>query len=366
MLELKQKPHYAILDGLRGVAAIMVVIFHIFEAHAKNPYEQIVNHGYLAVDFFFMLSGFVIAYAYNDRWGQLNFRKFMQRRIIRLQPMIFLGMLIGALLIVFQQSDVFSKLGGSTPLQIITIMLAGFFLIPVPPSTEIRGWNEMYPLNGPAWSLFFEYIANISYALFLRKLSAKTLSVLVFISAVVLVHLATTRGHVIGGWELTSNGLYIGFTRLAFPFLAGLLLCKIGRLPSIKNAFLYCSILVVAILSLPRIGGTDTPLWINGLYESLSIIFIFPLVILTGAGGKIEGKRQLKVCKFLGDISYPLYITHYPLIYIYFGMVHDNGLSLKASIPYGIFLFLAAIGLSYLYLKVFDEPTRRWLAKKVQ
>ena len=365
MDKLRKKPHYAILDGLRGVAAIIVVVFHIFEAHAKTPYEQIINHGYLAVDFFFMLSGFVIAYAYNDRWEKLNFKEFMKRRIVRLQPMIFIGMITGALFVFFQQSEIFPKLAETTPWQIILLMLLGFFVIPVPPSIEIRGWGEMHPLNGPAWSLFFEYIANILYALFLRKFSVRILSILVSISALVLVHMAITRGYVAGGWELTPNGLYIGFTRLAFPFLTGLLLCRISKLIEIRNAFLVCSLLVLLVLSIPRIGGEDSPIWINGLYESLSIIFIFPIIILLGAGGKITGRLQTKTCHFLGEISYPLYITHYPLIYIYWGMVYNNNMSSKESILYGIILLFLSIALSYMYLKVFDEPIRKWLKKKL-
>ena len=94
---LASKPHYEILDGLRGVAAVMVIIFHLFEAHAGGSHlTQIINHGYLAVDFFFMLSGFVIGYAYDDRWGRMTYRDFFKRRLIRLHPMVVMGMLIGA------------------------------------------------------------------------------------------------------------------------------------------------------------------------------------------------------------------------------------------------------------------------------
>ena len=84
---LASKPHYEILDGLRGVAAVMVIIFHLFEAHAGGSHlTQIINHGYLAVDFFFMLSGFVIGYAYDDRWNRMTVGTFFKRRIIRLHP----------------------------------------------------------------------------------------------------------------------------------------------------------------------------------------------------------------------------------------------------------------------------------------
>ena len=86
---LASKPHYEILDGLRGVAAVMVVAFHLLEAHSGgNHLNQIINHGYLAVDFFFMLSGFVIGYAYDYRWNRMSTGTFFKRRLIRLQPMV--------------------------------------------------------------------------------------------------------------------------------------------------------------------------------------------------------------------------------------------------------------------------------------
>ena len=85
-----------ILDGLRGVAAMIVVAFHLLETYSKGPAYQVLNHGYLAVDFFFVLSGFVIGYAYDDRWGRMTYRDFFKRRLIRLHPMVVMGMLIGA------------------------------------------------------------------------------------------------------------------------------------------------------------------------------------------------------------------------------------------------------------------------------
>src|SRR5215212_872646 len=96
------KPHFAILDGLRGVAAVTVVAFHIFEAHATSHLNQIINHGYLAVDFFFLLSGFVIGYAYDDRWGKMSIKDFFKIRLIRLQPMVVMGMIVGAICFYFQ------------------------------------------------------------------------------------------------------------------------------------------------------------------------------------------------------------------------------------------------------------------------
>jgi peptidoglycan/LPS O-acetylase OafA/YrhL len=149
-----------------------------------------------------------------------------------------------------------------------------------------------------------------------------------------------------------------------YPFFAGLLLYRIGKLAQIKNAFLWCSLLLVIFFSIPRIGGTQY-LWINGLYEALTIIFIFPLIIYLGASGEMKSKNSKRLCKFLGDISYPLYITHYPLIYIYTGWVYDHKFSMWHTYPIAILVLVSSIVLAYACLKLYDEPVRRWLQNKV-
>ena len=103
------KPHYNILDGLRGVAALTVVCFHLFEAYATSHLDQKINHGYLAVDFFFILSGFVVGYAYDDRWKTMRIAGFLKRRFIRLHPMVIIGALIGAVMFYFQGCSVWDR-----------------------------------------------------------------------------------------------------------------------------------------------------------------------------------------------------------------------------------------------------------------
>ncbi|MDP4276005.1 MAG: acyltransferase [Bacteroidota bacterium] len=359
------KQHYEILDGLRGVAAVLVVLFHILETFTGgNNIKQLINHGYMAVDFFFVLSGFVIGYAYDDRWGKLTLKGFFKRRLIRLHPMIIAGMLIGAITYYFQGCSDFSIISSVPVWRLLLIMLIGFTLIPVPPSMDIRGWTEMHPLDGPAWSLFFEYIANILYALFIRKFSKKILAFFVFLFGCALIQLAVTRGDVIGGWAIEPTQLRIGLTRLLYPFFAGLLLsriCKPGRIP---HAFLWCSLLLVIVLSIPRIGGTEH-LWMNGLYVALCIIFVFPLIVYVGASGQVKGRYSSKVCKFLGDISYPIYITHYPLIYLFVAWVSNNHITLSQSLPVAFLVLISAIALAYGCVKLYDEPVRRWLTSKL-
>ncbi|WP_308601714.1 acyltransferase [uncultured Dysgonomonas sp.] len=363
------KPHYEILDGLRGVAALLVVLFHVFEIHSHGDHsKQIINHGYLAVDFFFLLSGFVLGYAYDDRWGKMTLKDFFKRRIIRLQPMIIIGSIIGALLFYFQDSPALGWGGiNEVPVwKMLLVMLIGFTLIPVGKGLDIRGWNEMHPLNGPAWSLFFEYIANIFYALVLRRVSKIVLAILVVVAAGFTIHYALTNpnGDIIGGWSIDdSTQLKIGFIRLAFPFLAGLLLARIGKLRYTKNAFLSAALLLVVLLSVPRLGDADS-LWLNGLYECFCLIIMFPFIIWLGAGGKVQGYKASKVCKFLGDISYPIYITHFPIAYVYMAWVTNNNLTLEQSWHYGLLVVIAAVATAYLAMRFYDLPIREWLRKK--
>ena len=364
---LASKPHYEILDGLRGVAALMVIIFHLFETHSQgNHLIQIINHGYLAVDFFFMLSGFVIGYAYDDRWNKMTLGTFFKRRIIRLHPMVIMGSIVGAALFYFQKSSCFPQIEHTSVETLLLIMLLGCTLLPLPLKWDVRGWTEMHPLNGPAWSLYYEYIANILYALVIRRFSKKALAVLVAAAACLTIYRSQTApmGDMVGGWALNWEQQYVGFVRLLFPFFGGLLLSRLGWLIRLKKrAFWYCTLIIVVILSVPRLGGEEH-YWLNGLYESFCIIFIFPVIVSMGAGGKVTGKYSSRICKFLGEISYPIYITHYPLIYIYTAWVCNNHATISEGIPYMILVLAGAIVLAYASLKLYDEPVRRRLTER--
>jgi peptidoglycan/LPS O-acetylase OafA/YrhL len=364
---LESKSHYEILDGLRGVASVLVIMFHVMETFTGgNRFIQVINHGYLAVDFFFLLSGFVVAYAYDDRWGKMTQWDFYKRRLVRLQPMVIMGSIIGALLFYFQGSAAFPLITQTPVWQMLLVMVVGFTLIPLPMSMDIRGWQEMHPLNGPAWSLFFEYIANILYAVIVRRFSKTLLTLFVILAACYLVQylLMGPSGDVIGGWSLDKTQLHIGFARLLYPFFAGVLLCRLGKLIRVKNAFALCSLLILVTLSVPRIGGTEH-LWMNGLYESVCIIIVFPLIVAIGAGGSMKGKYAAKLCKFLGDISYPLYITHYPLIYVFTAWVVNNRVPLGGyGLFVGLLLLITSIAVAYACLKLYDEPVRNWLKNR--
>lgn len=362
------KPHYDILDGLRGVASLMVIWYHVFEAFATSPIDQHFNHGYLAVDFFFILSGFVIGYAYDDRWKKMTTKDFFKRRLIRLHPMVVLGVVLGAITFYIQGCE---KWDGSqvTISMLMLAMLLNLFLIPAVPGTgaEVRGNGEMYPLNGPSWSLFFEYIGNILYALFIRRLSTKALTILVALAGIGLASFAISNlsgyGHLGVGWTLADFNPIGGFLRLLFSFSIGLLMSRIFKPVQIKGAFWICSLGIVVLLSIPHVGGTET-LWMNGIYDSVCTIVIFPILVYLGASGKTTDKSSSKICKFLGDISYPLYVVHYPFMYLFYAWIWSEKLTFPQIWPMAIALFFGNILFAYLCLKLYDEPIRKWLSKR--
>jgi len=368
---IASKPRYEILDGLRGVAAMIVVAFHLFETYSSGVKEQILNHGYLAVDFFFVLSGFVIGYAYDDRWGKMGTWGFFKRRLIRLHPMLIMGTLIGGLLYYFGDAPMFSLIMQTPWWQMLLIAVMGCLMLPTPPSMDIRGWSEINSLNGASWSLMWEYVANILYAVVIRRLPKVVLIVFVVLSGLLTIDLTFdidvfgllaprqyAAGTVIGGFGLSSDQIYIGVTRLLYPFFAGLLLFRIGKRVTVKGGFWWCSAIITLILVMPYLGVA----WADSLWQSVSILLMFPMIVAMGAGSKITDKRTAKVCDFLGKISYPLYITHYPLIYVQMQWAANHqSAPVGTHICVAISIFIMAIAIAYATMKLYDEPVREWL-----
>lgn len=368
------RPRYYILDGLRGVAAVLVIWYHFFEGFATSPTDQMMNHGYLAVDFFFVLSGFVIGYAYDNRWkdGKMTAGRFMTRRVIRLQPMVVLSVILGFVTYLIQGSV---KWDG-TPVPIHTVLLAlllGLFMIPVFPgmSSDVRGNGEMFPLNGPSWSLFFEYIGSILYALILHRLSKVALRAVVILSGAGLAACAlcdmSGAYHLGLGWSMADMGWLGGFLRLSFSFGIGLLLIRDFKPRRIRGAFWICSAIIAAIMACPYVGTADgLPSIANGVYDTICTIAIFPAVVYIGACGMTTDAFSDKICEFLGKMSYPVYIIHYPVMYLFYAWVWDNGVTFAKAWPICAALFIGIIMMAWAASRWYDNPVRRYLTSKFQ
>ena len=374
---LPSKPRYEILDGLRGVAAAIVLFYHHFEVNGLGLTTSPINHGYLAVDFFFILSGYVVGYAYDDRWNRMSTWTFFKRRLVRLHPMIVLSTLVGLLFFYFGTGDMFPLVSETPVGKLLVVALLGLLMIPVPVSMDVRGWAEVSPINGSGWTLYFEYFANIIYALFIRRFPRWLLALFVAASAFLTLNVALgwdvfgtlgerpgTAYTMVGGWALTAPELTIGFTRLLFPFFAGLLLSRMGWKIRVRGGFLWCSLLLVVLLAMPRVGGEAHGLW-NGMYEAACILLFFPVVVLMGAGSVTTG-RTAKACKFLGDISYPLYITQYPIVFTLLGgWISNTPEATTAQVVFtSVMSCLFCFAAAYASLKLYDEPVRRWLTAR--
>lgn len=302
------------------------------------------------------------------------------------------GTLFGALMFYFGGDTPYMESVLQTPWwMLVLVMLWGITLIPLPNAFDIRGWQEMHPLNNAQWSLMWEYIANVLYALIIRHFRRWMLVLFVLLSACLTVCLCLnidlfgvlSENHypytVIGGWSLDPDHLVIAITRLFYPFFMGLLLSrmftdadgghKMLRLKSfrVRGGFWWCSLIIIVLLCVPRLGGADmNQLWMNGLYEAFVILACFPLIVALDAGSKVTGERGQAVCRFLGNISYPLYVTHYPLIYFQmsFAASHPD-LPVSTKIAFSLSLFILAIFVAYGSLKLYDLPVREWLKKKL-
>jgi peptidoglycan/LPS O-acetylase OafA/YrhL len=348
---LKPKPHFALLDGMRGVAALAVVIFHFMEWVYPDAHQNVIGHGFLAVDFFFCLSGFVIGYAYDERLSSLGIWAFFKARLIRLHPLVVLGSVLGLLAFLFDPLEAYPSSYG--PGKVLQAFGCSVLLIPFP-VLENRSFN-LFGLNAPAWSLFWEYVANIAYALLLYKLARRYLAVLTVVAAVTLCLVSYRAGNLVGGWA--GENFWDGGARIAYSFCAGLLVYRSNWL--LKNGLgllSLASLLALAFL-LPQ------SVW-NWATEALVVLGYFPLLVALGAGthAQLSGGME-KWCRFLGNMSYPLYMTHYAAIWLfghYYTRYKPDTTELLLLVLGGT-VFLG--GLAYAVMVLYDIPVRKYLSR---
>ncbi|MGF7232482.1 acyltransferase family protein [Arachidicoccus sp.] len=347
---LQTKKHFFALDGLRGIAAICVVIFHFSEFIYPSDSLSPIGHGYLAVDFFFCLSGFVIGYAYDDRIQKLGIKQFFISRLIRLHPLVVIGSIFGFLFFIFEPSKAVDSYGVG---KLIFLLLCTTFLIPY--SGMDNRYNNNFGLNCPAWSLFWEYIANIAYAIILKRINKKWLTLVVFVAALGLLWTGYHAGDIAGGWS--GNNFWDGFARIGFSFSMGLLLYRLRWKSKKQIGFILLTILLMATFFAPFISK-----W-NWLIECLIAILIYPALIILGTNVAQNNIAQ-KVCKFLGDISYPLYMTHYSLVW-YFGYYHEkNKWSISQSWCITAVGVVLVILFAYAVEILLDAPIRKYFSNK--
>ncbi|NYT41408.1 acyltransferase [Sphingomonas sp. R-74633] len=358
------KEHFEVLDGLRGTAALLVVLFHIQGITVKWEGAKIaLHHAPLAVDFFFALSGFVIAYAYDDRWERMRTGHFVALRLVRLHPLVILGALLG---LASYLLDPFAGQAQAAPLRAVLGAFA-LCLFALPSWSLPNRWTDTHPLNGPIWTLFQEYIGNLAYALLLRRLPSVWLAVIAMLSGGVLVVSATLLGSLDQGsyWET----FWMAPVRLCFPFVTGLWLYRVReRLPQVRIGWLPLSLAMLAAIAaptLPVVGGVK----LNGLYEALVVLLLFPAILIAGRHSE-PGRGMLWLCKASGRISYPIYITHFPFLYIWMNFVATGRVSQGELVAIGTALVPFLLLVAWAAYAFWDVPIRTrlggWLRRRRQ
>lgn len=334
---------YHTLDAMRGIAALAVVALHIGHVMRLDT----LPHAYLAVDFFFMLSGFVLSRAYEARLGtSLSLFKFIEVRIVRLYPLFLLGVLFGAAKIVGQiigqSSNAMSPAQASISFVLNAVML---------PGTDDQG--NLFPLNMPAWSLFLELVINLAFGLFLFRMKSWQLMLLTFASGVFYFLELMEVGR--GGFGSHWDTIGLGFLRVLYAFPLGILFARtkaIGSRPS------WASIAILGIFGgILSLSATALPAW---AIDALGVFIAFPLLLWAGAMFELPSTFH-RIGNFLGNISYPLYAVHMPLLQIVM-FIFVTSLKLPAG-PVATIFFLTLVGLSWLLAIKFDAPIRIWLSR---
>jgi peptidoglycan/LPS O-acetylase OafA/YrhL len=332
---------YVVLDGMRGLAALAVIADHVDAGWLTDALPG----RYLAVDFFFVLSGFVLSHVYGARLAAgMSVWQFMRIRLIRLYPLYLVGLLAGATLAL-----VLWTRGSATapPQEHLLAFGLNLFMLPAPSSL-------VYPFDGPAWSLFFELVVNFAFALLFLRLSKWVFAAILVLSAAGLLISAWWFGQLDGGFA--PSNFVAGFPRVFFGFFFGVIVHRASlrwRLPALPSWLAY--LLLLALLALPAIGP-------NRAWTDLIVILAAcPVLVAVSAGANGDGWLERRLA-WLGAMSYGIYILHAPILEWINGLLRVLNSSLPGLALFAVVATLAIVAAAILDA-VYDKPMRHWLSR---
>jgi len=327
-MELRaQHSHHAALDAGRGIAAIAVLLYHAGIVSGLGWLPR----SFLAVDYFFLLSGFVIAGAYEDRLrdGRLSMAAFLKMRIVRLAPCALLGMALGA----------FGRVAAGQA--IAAPELSGIFLLPA------LGLAILYPLNMPVWSLLLEACANVLHAVALSKAGLRTMAAILLVLGLFMLYMLVVDRNVnVGPF---ADQLPRALVRVLFGYVAGVMFWRYLRFRPSGGAWI-SMVAIAAVL----LGVFPLP---DLVVVTAALFVIFPMSLVTGLAptGSRIGERLFL---WLGAISYPLYAIHFPLL-----VLGRDVLRLNGGVSWAI-LSAFILATAWLVDLQFDRPIRLWLRQR--
>jgi peptidoglycan/LPS O-acetylase OafA/YrhL len=357
---------FDVLDGMRGVAAMSVMLYHY------NDYGAPQNAG-IAVDFFFILSGFVISHAYAHRLANgMHFKEFIRKRIIRLYPMFVLAVLLGGAVLYV---DTCAGHSDYSRRSIMASILTNVLMIPYLNDGNIThgdtiSHGALFPANGPLWSLFFEMIASSAFYVMVWC-ARSTLIGLMLLSGTALVAsglLGAFVQHQSGisygsGWA--THNFVSGFARVGYGFTCGMLLWRYakgveetkGRMRRVrKNGSVLMYVTLFAVLALPVPS--------KGLYYVVIIGSVAPMLVWLGASTECKNAVEQGVARWLGWMSYPVYCLHTPIGTGMDIMYDKYSLAVLTGVPPIVASSGVTIVTAFAIGKIYDEPLRKYLTRK--
>lgn len=349
--DIAERDRFVVLDGLRGLAALAVITDHV----SSELMRGLLPGRHLAVDFFFVLSGFVLAHVYGERLSRgMPLMSFMRVRLIRLYPLYLAAVLISAsmaIIVAIKGWEPFSLW------QVFTSLAFALLLFPCPPALSL--WpNAPFPLVGPSWSLFFELVINVVYGLVGRFITP----------AVCLIFMAAGGGAltfaVVAGMDVAGyawSNIHGGLMRVTFGFFAGVLLYQVRahwKAPALPAWAAFA--ILFAAMAVPAPHGLR-PYW-----DLVAIFFIFPPLVAMAANTRVTGAR-LELCAFVGLVSYGVYILHVPLYaWLRLALQHFGVYEQIPGAAMVALLAIVAVGVTAVLHTVYDVPVRRFLSRKRQ
>ena len=342
---------YTVLDGLRGVAAVSVMLFHRRDWFGGDPF---MGHAYLAVDFFFMLSGFVLAHAYGERLLRPgSFAPFVRDRVFRLHPMLLAGAVL-ALLVTLADA----RAGRMVALHWAPLTFVAS-LLPAP--APWAGAASAFPWNIALWSLTWELVANFLYAALATRLTNRVLAVTVVVSIVIMIACSMAfRGFQVG-FANDAVLLALGLPRVCASFFIGVLVQRWrpeDHLPVNRLGGACAVALVVSFAALPL----HSPL--SAVYDPAVAFLLYPAILVLAARSVPVAPR---FCLIAGALSYPLYVLHEPALRLVGAVLTALHLAHGPPAPGEAVARFALTGaLAFAALKLYDEPARAWLRRTVR
>jgi peptidoglycan/LPS O-acetylase OafA/YrhL len=343
-----EQHRFHFLDALRGIAAVLVVPRH---APPGLGNSLMTHSSFLAVDFFFCLSGFVIAFSYETRLAnKLTWVDFTITRVIRLYPIAILSTAIGLLAYLLNHSPSGHHLPA---MSVLPLAILGCLILPFP-------HHILFPFDVPMWTLFLEFWGNMAYGALVRIRCAGTY-VLGFLCTVALTAVIVA-GHNYGTLDVgfTSQRLWAGFARVILSFFVGVLVYRLyqrKRVPRLSHSWAAVAAWVL-VLTFAAVLIAN-PLGASAAFQLISVIVVFPIVIFVGAEIALPA-GWAALCAFLGTISYPLYLVHQPFLALCGELQSNIGRASGTAIA---FYFAALVAFAWLIAKFYDAPVRKALTR---